>query len=86
MPKDASWNAIIENDKKLREEFRLQNHACPSCGEPGLLPLGGQGAYWIEHSCGAYSPIASSYAEALARPWVQVDSDINARMVPLIGG
>jgi hypothetical protein len=76
----------VEQSKKARQAFQQANHECPVCGELGLLPLGGPGSYWIEHSCGAYSEMKPTLEEALNSKWVNVDPELNARMYPPVGG
>ena len=69
-----------------RQAFRIEDHPCPTCGQHGLMPCGGPGSYWVEHSCGSYSEMKPTLQEALSSTWQAVDPELNVRMHPPVGG
>jgi len=76
----------VEQGKQDRQAFRGEDHRCPECGGSDLMPCGGPGSYWIEHSCGAFSEMKPTLDQALASTWQYVDPELNVRMHPPVGG
>lgn len=84
---EEEFAAFAERGNRERKAAKDANHCCPICGGPGLLPLGGPGSYWFEHTCGAYSRLCATLEEALnPEGWQVVDAELNAAMYPPVGG
>lgn len=65
----------VEESKKVRQKWREGCHSCPICEEGTPIPLGGAGTYWLECTCGYYSPMCPTLEECLADPskWQKMD-------------
>jgi hypothetical protein len=87
MPTLDEYDRMVQEGIAKRAALREENHTCPECTLPTLIPLGGNGTCWWECQCGAYSPMAITWEAALAAPqWLMVDPEANARMHPPVGG
>jgi hypothetical protein len=79
---------FIRAQNEARRVEREAKYPCPQCLKPGLAPMGGGNTCWFECSCGAYSPLATSWAAARENieGWSVVDPNLNACMYPPVGG
>ena len=81
--------ALVKQGIEERKAAIRAMHTCPVCGsnDPILMPMGGPGSYWFEHTCGAYSLVKPTLEEALKpEGWTTISPEDNARMYPPIGG
>jgi hypothetical protein len=84
----TSESDYIKAQTALRVELREKNYPCPLCGKPGLSPCGGGNTCWFECKCGGYSALSPTWDAALSNVagWEKINSKLNARMYPPVGG
>jgi len=83
-------SALVRKDNQKRVTFN--GRTCPACGgENSAIALGSerQGFCWFEHSCGSYSPSASTWESAYEK-WLKdpqkLPKNTGIKMYPPIGG
>lgn len=84
----TDYDKRVFQDRDKRVKLRGEGHLCPVCEVNKVVPLGGFTSCWWECPCGAYSPMARTWEEALqdVANWQMIDPELNARMHPPVGG